>query len=77
VVVETEDFTLGCWVNPGKSQKQWANILSRRRYKSVLLYCGRCARRLLAWSRAENPTGNRCLAAFCDCTRRRCIDTLS
>jgi hypothetical protein len=28
VVVETEDFTLGCWVNPGKSQKQWANILS-------------------------------------------------
>ncbi len=28
VVVETEDFTLGCWVNPGKTQNQWANILS-------------------------------------------------
>ncbi len=28
VVVETDDFTMGCWVNPGKVQKQWANILS-------------------------------------------------
>ena len=28
VVVETEDFTMGLWVNPGETQKQWANILS-------------------------------------------------
>ena len=23
VVVETDDFTMGCWVNPGNVQKQW------------------------------------------------------
>jgi hypothetical protein len=28
VVVETVDFTMGLWVNPGETQKQWANILS-------------------------------------------------
>jgi hypothetical protein len=28
VVVETVDFTMGLWVNPGETQNQWANILS-------------------------------------------------
>ncbi|MBM3242270.1 hypothetical protein FJZ31_38875, partial [Candidatus Poribacteria bacterium] len=28
VVVDTVDFTMGCWVNPGKTQKTWTNILS-------------------------------------------------
>lgn len=28
VVVDTVDFTMGCWVNPGDTQKTWANILS-------------------------------------------------
>jgi hypothetical protein len=28
VVVDTVDFTMGCWVNPGATQKTWTNILS-------------------------------------------------
>ena len=28
VVVDTVDFTMGCWVNPGDVQKEWANILA-------------------------------------------------
>jgi hypothetical protein len=28
VVVDTVDFTMGCWVKPGDTQKDWANILS-------------------------------------------------
>ena len=28
VVVETVDFTMGLWLNPGEIQSQWANILS-------------------------------------------------
>ena len=28
VVVDTVDFTLGCWVKPAKTQQRWANILS-------------------------------------------------
>ncbi len=28
VVKETVDFTMGCWVNPGDTQKTWTNILS-------------------------------------------------
>ena len=28
VVVDTVDFTMGCYVNPGDSQKTWTNILS-------------------------------------------------
>ncbi|MFH1267664.1 MAG: LamG domain-containing protein [Planctomycetota bacterium] len=28
VTVDTVDFTLGCWVKPGKTQKRWANLLS-------------------------------------------------
>ncbi len=28
VVVETVDFTMGLWLNPGETQSQWANILS-------------------------------------------------
>jgi hypothetical protein len=28
VVVDTVDFTMGCWVNPGDTQKTWTNILS-------------------------------------------------
>ena len=28
VVPETVDFTIGCWVNPGDTQKTWTNILS-------------------------------------------------
>lgn len=27
-VVDTVDFTMGCWANPGKTQKTWTNILS-------------------------------------------------
>ncbi|MBC8235272.1 hypothetical protein H8E77_37480, partial [bacterium] len=28
VVVDTVDFTMGCWANPGETQKTWTNILS-------------------------------------------------
>jgi hypothetical protein len=28
VIVDTVDFTMGCWVNPGETQKTWTNILS-------------------------------------------------
>ena len=28
VVVETVDFTMGLWLNPGETQSQWANVLS-------------------------------------------------
>jgi len=28
VIVDTVDFTMGCWANPGDSQKTWTNILS-------------------------------------------------
>jgi hypothetical protein len=28
VVIDTVDFTMGCWANPGNSQKTWTNILS-------------------------------------------------
>jgi len=28
VVVDTVDFTMGCWANPGDNQKTWTNILS-------------------------------------------------
>lgn len=28
VVVDTVDFTLGCWVKPGNTQRSWANLLS-------------------------------------------------
>jgi len=28
VIVDTVNFTIGCWANPGKPQKTWTNILS-------------------------------------------------
>lgn len=28
VIIDTVDFTMGCWANPGKAQKTWTNILS-------------------------------------------------
>ena len=28
VIVDTVDFSIGCWVNPGDTQKTWTNILS-------------------------------------------------
>ncbi len=28
VIVDTVNFTIGCWANPGKTQKTWTNILS-------------------------------------------------
>ena len=88
VVVETEDFTMGLWVNPGETQKQWANILSshggdpgppvncegmsieQNSDSPNLFYFigGGAPRQCWLGQAAKNPTGDRCLAAFCSCT---------